>query len=44
MAHYGNWEWTKILPIYTKLRIVGIYKPLQNKYFDRFMMNLRTRE
>jgi len=43
MAHYGNWEWNSILPAFTKLRIVGIYKPLQNKYFDRFVLNLRQR-
>ena len=43
MSHYGNWEWTNIIPNYTKLRVVGIYKPLQNKYFDRFMLNLRQR-
>ena len=43
MAHYGNWEWNSILPAFTKLRLVGIYKPLQNKYFDRFMLTLRQR-
>ncbi len=41
LGHYGNWEWLNILPVYTKLRNVPIYKPLKNKYFDRFMLNLR---
>ncbi|OFY61500.1 MAG: hypothetical protein A2V64_01095 [Bacteroidetes bacterium RBG_13_43_22] len=42
VGHYGNWEWLNILPVYTKLRNVPLYKPLQNKYFDRFMLNLRS--
>ena len=41
LGHYGNWEWTNILPLYTRLRNVPIYKPLQNKYFDQFILNLR---
>jgi len=41
LGHYGNWEWLNILPLYTRLRNVPIYKPLHNKYFDRFMLNLR---
>jgi len=41
LGHYGNWEWLNILPIYTRLRNVPIYKPLQNRHFDRFMLNLR---
>ncbi len=41
LGHYGNWEWLNILPLYTRLRNVPIYKPLQNKHFDRFMLNLR---
>jgi KDO2-lipid IV(A) lauroyltransferase len=43
LGHYGNWEWLNILPKYTRLRNVPIYKPLQNKYFDRFMLNLRSK-
>jgi KDO2-lipid IV(A) lauroyltransferase len=42
-SHYGNWEWTRIFPVYTKLWIVPIYKPLQNKYFDSFMFSLRSK-
>ncbi|OFY57729.1 MAG: hypothetical protein A2V50_03645 [Bacteroidetes bacterium RBG_19FT_COMBO_42_10] len=41
LGHYGNWEWLNILPLYTRLRNVPIYKPLQNKHFDRFILNLR---
>lgn len=42
-SHYNNWEWLVILPLYTKYKVVTIYKPLQNKLFDRFINNLRTR-
>ncbi|MGA1978162.1 MAG: lysophospholipid acyltransferase family protein [Bacteroidales bacterium] len=43
LGHIGNWEWMIILPFYTRLQNVSIYKPLENKYFDRFMNKLRTR-
>ena len=41
-GHYGNWEWTNILPSYTQHRNVPIYKPLHNKYFDWYMFRLRS--
>jgi len=43
LGHYGNWEWTSIMSRYTELRNVPIYKPLNNKHFDRFMLSLRIR-
>jgi Kdo2-lipid IVA lauroyltransferase/acyltransferase len=43
LGHYGNWEWLTIFPVYTKYKAVSIYKPLQNKYFNDFTNNLRTR-
>ena len=43
LGHYGNWEWLVILPLYTKLQTVSIYKPLNNKHFDRFMCGLRSK-
>ena len=36
-AHYGSWEWIFILQTYTTHRGYGIYKRLQNKYFDRLI-------
>jgi KDO2-lipid IV(A) lauroyltransferase len=43
-SHYNNWEWLgACYPLYTKYRTVSVYKPVQNKQFDRFMNNLRTR-
>lgn len=42
LGHYNNWEWLAALPLYTKYKAVSIYKPLQNKFFDRFINNLRA--
>jgi KDO2-lipid IV(A) lauroyltransferase len=40
-GHYNNWEWTAAIPFFTDLRCVTIYKPLKNKYFDKFINTLR---
>ena len=43
-SHYNNWEWLGVcLPLYTKYKCVGVYKPLQNKLFNRFINNYRLR-
>jgi Kdo2-lipid IVA lauroyltransferase/acyltransferase len=43
-SHYNNWEWLGVcLPLYTKYKCVGVYKPLQNKMFNRFINNYRLR-
>jgi Kdo2-lipid IVA lauroyltransferase/acyltransferase len=41
VSHYGNWEWTNSIPRLSPHTLLGIYKPLQNKYFDRFFSQLR---
>jgi KDO2-lipid IV(A) lauroyltransferase len=43
LGHYNNWEWLGAFPMYTKYKAVSIYKPLQNKYFDRFINNIRSK-
>jgi KDO2-lipid IV(A) lauroyltransferase len=43
VGHYGNWEWITILPAFIKHKLVPIYKPLNNKYFDRFIFDLRSK-
>jgi Kdo2-lipid IVA lauroyltransferase/acyltransferase len=43
LGHYNNWEWLIIIPEFTKYKFTTIYKPLQNKYFDRFINNLRSK-
>ena len=43
LGHYNNWEWPTLLPFYLKYKIIIIYKPLQNKYFDRYIYNQRSK-
>jgi KDO2-lipid IV(A) lauroyltransferase len=43
-SHYNNWEWLGVcLPLFSKYKCIGIYKPIQNRLFNRFLNNLRTR-
>jgi KDO2-lipid IV(A) lauroyltransferase len=42
LGHYNNWEWPTLLPYYLKYTTIIIYKPLQNKYFNRFINNHRS--
>ncbi len=42
-SHYNNWEWFSAMQLSSRHRVVTIYKPLKNKYFDRFMLRIRTR-
>jgi KDO2-lipid IV(A) lauroyltransferase len=41
LGHYNNWEWLQSINYYTDYLIVSIYKPLQDKRFDRFMRHIR---
>lgn len=43
LGHYNNWEWPTLLPFYLNHKVIIIYRPLQNKYFDRFMYRQRSR-
>ncbi len=44
-AHYGNWEWGVITsPIQINQNLVGLYKPLANKYIDTYLRKSRERE
>ncbi len=42
-GHYGNWEYLTTLGALTRYPILGIYKPLRNKYFDRMVKKIRRR-
>jgi len=42
-SHYNNWEWFSATQMATPYKIITIYKPLINKYFDRFILSLRTK-
>jgi KDO2-lipid IV(A) lauroyltransferase len=43
-GHYGNWEWSG-LPARYDIQACGVpaYRPLKNKVFDRFMLQVRAR-
>lgn len=43
LGHYNNWEWPTLLPFYLDYKTIIIYKPLQNKYFNRFINEQRSR-
>ena len=42
-SHYNNWEWLSAVQLFTSHKIITIYKPLTNKYFDKFILHLRTK-
>lgn len=42
-GHYNNWEWSCVLASYTRLILITVYKPLSNKYFDKFMKDNRAK-
>ena len=43
-AHYNNWElWALAMPIYTNFDVIGIYKKLNNPFFEKKMLESRTK-
>jgi Kdo2-lipid IVA lauroyltransferase/acyltransferase len=44
LGHYNNWEWLQSIIFFTKHQTVSIYKPLQDKNYDRFMLRLRGKK
>lgn len=43
-AHYANWEWGTItLQQQTPFQVIGLIKPLANKYIDRFIAKHRSK-
>lgn len=43
LGHYCNWEWLICLPLFTKFKVVTIYKPLTNKHFNKYINEIRSR-
>lgn len=41
LGHYGNWEYLSTLSLVIDHPVVGIYKPLRNKFFDRMVQKNR---
>lgn len=42
-GHYGNWEWIVGIHRVLDARVLTVYKPLHNRYFDRYFLKLRSR-
>jgi len=42
-AHYNNWEYYLVLPLLSPHKTLGIYKPLNNKNYDKEFFNMRTK-
>jgi Kdo2-lipid IVA lauroyltransferase/acyltransferase len=43
-GHYGNWEWFgAALPLVVSHKVLAIYRPLKNRYFDKMMISLRSK-
>lgn len=43
-SHYNNWEWVGVcIPMFSECKTVSIYKPIQNRLFNKFINNLRSR-
>ncbi len=44
LGHFANWEWCGFsLSAIHPIKVVTIYKPLSNQYFDRFLFRIRSR-
>ncbi|MEW7279755.1 lysophospholipid acyltransferase family protein [Aquimarina sp. 2201CG1-2-11] len=43
MGHYGSFEWSNAIDLVSLNPCVGIYKKIENKYFDRLAHRIRGR-
>ena len=42
-AHYASWEWLIVIAKYIDFQSFGIYKKVNNKYFDKLVNKMRQR-
>ncbi len=42
-AHYCSWEWLVVVSKYIDFKSIGIYKKVNNKYFDKLIHRIRLR-
>lgn len=45
LGHYGNWEWIPSISLWFsgQVEFSQIYRPLKDKWFDHFLLQLRSR-
>lgn len=42
-AHFGNWEWMTLMPLYSNFKFMPFYQKQSSGYFDRLMVINRQR-
>jgi KDO2-lipid IV(A) lauroyltransferase len=42
-AHFANWEWMMVMPLYSKFKFMVFYQKQSSSYFDRLMVINRER-
>jgi KDO2-lipid IV(A) lauroyltransferase len=42
-GHYGNWEMFLAIPLLSSHQVLGVYKPLNNKAFDKVFFKMRQK-
>jgi KDO2-lipid IV(A) lauroyltransferase len=42
-AHFANWEWMTVMPLYSKFKFMPFYQKQSSEYFDRLMVINRER-
>ena len=43
-SHYNNWEWlSACISLHTEYKCVGVYKPVNSKFVNKFLNDQRTR-
>jgi len=42
-GHYASYEWSVVVGYFTKLKGLGIYKQIKNRYFDKLVKGIRSR-
>jgi len=43
VGHYNNWEWFNNMQLYSKHQGLAIFKPINNKRFEKFMNKIREK-
>ena len=43
VGHYNNWEWYAGMPMQMNHKLLGLYKPLNNPYFNKLIIRLREK-
>lgn len=43
LAHYGSWEYFSAYQLYTQTQMIGVYKPIHNRVFDKFYIETRSK-